>query len=84
MFGIINNLSSSHVIVIIDGIAKAKKGRMTSSLLADVTEACAMCSIEKGTIWINKEKQLSFSSAIPSSYHQRFKNVVSASNGLIQ
>ena len=71
-------MRAAEAIEVVDGRATLKKGKLSMSLLADVTELMRREGVRKAEIWINASGAISFSAEIPSSLHQRLRNILAS------
>ena len=71
-----SRLFSVTVISITGSNITCKKGKITPGLIGDLQEIFSDLSISRAEIWIDGAGKVSFSTEIPSRYHQRLRNLL--------
>lgn len=72
----IQRLSAENTIIYRKGVATASNGKMMQWKLSAIAEALTSEEITVAEIWIKKQGAIHFSKEIPSTLHQRLRNMI--------
>lgn len=78
MVNFLKRLAASEVIEIWEGRATVAKGKLSGTILSDVSDVARQYEIKTAQIWIKAGGSISFSRSVPEQAHQRFRNVLAS------